>query len=461
MRQIHELFDTAMFIVEELTKLGYEAYLVGGCVRDVLLNCPPKDVDIATNCPMEILEERFETHDIGQNKKFGIVVVRLNGFTLEIAQFRSEDGYSDGRRPDSVCFNASIQEDVTRRDFRFNALCIDVNGQIVDHVNGIDDLNNRVLRTVGNPAERFSEDYLRLLRAIRFTSRLQFELDEEVKQAITDNASNVKALPMERIHQELVKMASVPGPQFADAVKLMDATGLLGEILPEVKRLQECQEQKKFHPEAYLFGTGTTFDHTMVALSTYKGSDPLINLAILFHDLGKFPARRQKDDGVNYTYCGHDHAGLRVIDSLCRRLKFSLDEAELFKFVCANHMNMHWLLKMKPAKVLRVVSSEFWEALVIVSRCDDSCRGDDVFDREAFDAKVKYAEEVKKNWCTNSKPKKIVDGNRVTELTGIPSSKKLGDIVKSVTAFCIDNNITEPEEIDKLIVAEAEKLANV
>ena len=226
-----------------------KAYIVGGAVRDIVLGKDFDDVDIATNVPMDKIEELFPTHDIGANKDFGVVVIEYKGENIEVAQFRSDGTYTDGRRPDKIEIVPDFKDDASRRDFTINSLGLDSDGNIIDYFDGMKDIKNKVLRTVGNPSDRFGEDYLRMLRAIRFSTRLGFKLDPETKKAIKNGSANINDIAGERIQKEIVKMAKQEGTKFADAIVELDETGLLDEILPEIVKLKEFKHNLKFHPE--------------------------------------------------------------------------------------------------------------------------------------------------------------------------------------------------------------------
>lgn len=242
------LLKKAMEIIAILSKHG-KAYIVGGAVRDIVLGKEPDDIDIATNVPMEKIEELFPTHDIGKNKDFGIVVAEYKGESFEIAQFRKDGTYSDGRRPDKIEIVPDFKDDAARRDFTINAMGLDSEGNIIDYFDGMKDIKDKVLRTVGNPSERFGEDYLRMLRAIRFSSRLGFKLDDKTAKAIKDGSENINKIAGERIKKEFVKMAEQDGSKFADAIVELDNVGLLDKILPEIVKLKEFKHNVKFHPE--------------------------------------------------------------------------------------------------------------------------------------------------------------------------------------------------------------------
>jgi tRNA nucleotidyltransferase (CCA-adding enzyme) len=217
-------------VLKILEKHG-QAYITGGAVRDIITGeKTPDDIDIATNVPMEKIEELFKTHDIGANKDFGIVVVDYKGESFEVAQFRKDGTYSDGRRPDKIEVLASFKGDAERRDFTINAMAVDSKGNIIDYFDGQKDIKNKLIKAVGDPEKRFSEDYLRMLRAVRFSSRLGMDIDPDTISAIKNTAVKIKDISPERITKELLKMAKQEGTQLADAILMLDKADLLKHI---------------------------------------------------------------------------------------------------------------------------------------------------------------------------------------------------------------------------------------
>jgi len=241
------MINSAKEILRKLSQYG-EAYIVGGTVRDIILNKEIHDVDIATNVPINIIDSIFNTHDIGKNRDFGIVVVKYNNFNFEIANFRSDGEYTDGRRPNSIKIAKTFKEDAARRDFTINALAMDVNDNIIDFYNGKDDINNKILRTVGNPYERFNEDKLRLLRAVRFAARFDFSIEEETKKSIIHYSQWIRQVSSERIRDEIYKAAS-NSKIFARYIEILSEVDLLRQILPEVEILKEFEHSPDTHPE--------------------------------------------------------------------------------------------------------------------------------------------------------------------------------------------------------------------
>ena len=448
------MIKNAVSILEKINNKGYDAFIVGGAVRDLIMGVKPHDIDISTNMPIEELNKMFKTYDIGKSKDFGIVVVNQGGYQYEISQFRSESDYSDGRHPDKIQIVRDFKTDAARRDLTINAMAIDKDGNIIDHFNGKQAIKDKIIQTVGNPHDRFEEDKLRMMRACRFSSKYCFTLDQNTKDAIKKNKEGINDIAIERVKDELIKMASNSGSKFADAILTLDEVGILDIILPEITKLKDFQETLHFHPEAYEDGgKGTPFDHTIKALRKNKIADPIINLAILLHDVGKGVTHRLRSDGIRHSYFQHDKKGAEIIKDIAKRLKLTNKERDAIMFAAINHMKLFKGSQMKPSKILKLVKDENWEVLKQVSYCDDSCRTG-MFDKKVFDDTIANMEKISKKWGDKLSQKKIkiIDGNRVMKLTGLKPGKEVGQIIKQVTDEVINKGIKDQKQIDDLIV---------
>jgi tRNA nucleotidyltransferase/poly(A) polymerase len=439
------MLSAAVDILNKIESKGYQAYIVGGCVRDLILGEPMHDVDICTNCPIEILEKLFKVYDIGKSKDFGIITTKQNGFDFEIAQFREDGKYLDGRRPESVKVVLDFQSDASRRDFTINAMAVDKDGNIIDHFSGQKDIKNKIIRTVGNPKDRFQEDYLRMLRVARFSSRLGFDIDQATANAAKELKGNVTKLAPERIKDELVKAAGMSGDKFAKYILELDRLGILEIILPEVTKMKEFEHHHEHHPE------GGVFMHTIAALKMSDSLNPLVNIAILLHDIGKALTFSTKENGIP-TYFGHAEESINLVNDISSRLKLSNQERNTLIYAVGNHMRFHNILKMKPSKVAELVSNDDFDVLVSVARADEFSRGKFISEDD-FEKIVDTAVEIKERWGspTSTKVMKLVDGIRVMELTGLKPGKQIGDIIKKTTEWIIDNGISDNERIDNYI----------
>ncbi len=311
-------------ICSTLRRRGFRALLAGGCVRDMLLKTPPRDFDIATNArPFEVAQLFERTIDIGA--AFGVQVVLLPEGPFEVATFRKDGPYHDGRHPCSVAFTGE-EEDARRRDFTINALFYDpVDRKVLDYVGGLDDLRTGLVRAVGVPRERFEEDHLRLLRAIRFAARLGYAIERETYQAIRESAPRITSTSAERIRDELLKMLTEGGTR--RAFEMLDDTGLLHQILPEVSAMKGVAQPPEFHPE------GDVFTHTLLMLDLLNHPSAALALGVLLHDAGK-PATQTRTDRIRFN--DHDKAGAVIAREVCERLRLPRRDTESSRSTCGS-----------------------------------------------------------------------------------------------------------------------------
>jgi len=334
-------------IVRRLKASGFEAYFVGGCVRDFVRGVTPGDYDIVTSALPDQVTEIFE-RTLAVGAKFGVMVVILDGCPYEVATFRSDDVYEDGRRPTCVHFS-SAREDVLRRDFTINGLLMDPEtNQIIDYVDGLADIDRKVLRTIGNPAVRFNEDYLRMLRAIRFTANLDFKMDSATQSAIQANAACIRGISAERITEELHKILTRGGARLG--FELLAETDILQRLLPEVDRMRGVEQPPRFHPE------GDVWQHTMIMLEmlsaeTSPDTDPTLAWGALLHDVGKPVSRTEDEKGVHFY--GHVKLGETIADDILHRLRFSRAQRETVINLIRQHMVFMNVQKMRPARLKR------------------------------------------------------------------------------------------------------------
>ena len=432
------MLETAKKICRQIEAEGYQALIVGGTVRDLAMGLDPHDVDIATNMPISWLEKMFKCYDIGKSRDFGIVVVNKDGYTFEIAQFRNDGNYTDGRRPDSISKASSFQEDSSRRDFTINAMGMMASGEIVDHHNGQQDIKSKILRTVGDPKDRFLEDRLRMMRLVRFGAKLNFGIDRQAKRIVKAMAKEIHSLSVERIQEELLKAAELGGKKFAKYISLLDEFRLLQEILPEVAALKFKPETRGHHPEAL-----STFGHVLKALENADGATPMELIAILLHDIGKATTQGIKSTS-HHTYYGHDVVGAVLVAVLAKRLKFSNKETELLVFTTKNHMRFHKIMEMKPSKVAKLIGNDNFPALSVVCKADNMGKAD-------HNAIMKHALKIKER-VGNQKVTTLVNGKMIMDLLGIPQGKEVGRVKKVVSELVVDHNITDQETINRLIM---------
>ena len=361
------LFSEAAEIVAELKRHGKKAFLIGGCVRDMLLGASPHDVDIATSATPEEIQRIFEkTYAVGAS--FGVVTVLRNGLSFETATLREERDYMDGRRPETVHYTDNEVLDVIRRDFTVNGLlCDPASGEVFDHVGGIDDLHRGILRTIGDPDRRFSEDYLRILRAVRFTVRLGFELDSGTREAARHHAGKLSVLSAERVRDEVEKM--LLGPHPGRAFELMRELGILRVILPEIDALHGVEQPPAFHPE------GDVFAHTIIMLERMCHPTRELAWSVLLHDVGKPATFHIHEDGVIHFY-GHEAVGGRMAESILTRLRCSASLVKNVSAAVANHMKFASVDRMKRSTWLKMIAAPTFSTDMELNRVDcASCHG--------------------------------------------------------------------------------------
>jgi len=391
-------FDAALEIVAKLGTAGYEAYLVGGCVRDLLLGREPKDYDVATSATPEVVLRMFpRTFAVGA--RFGVVLVasgnagdsgdaaeeKLVPVVTEVATFRSDEAYTDGRHPDGVRYTTSAEEDVRRRDFTINGLLLDMEklfpqelkpvslaeldvraeahtlqSAVIDHVGGVADLEAGVVRAIGRPELRFEEDHLRMLRGVRFAARFGFELEAETKRAMRSLAAKTAAVSRERVRDELTKMLTEGHARLA--FELLDETGLLDEVLPEVARMKGVEQPPQFHPE------GDVWRHTLLVLGQLvEGCSLTLAWGALLHDVGKPPTFRQAE---RIRFDRHVEVGAAMAAEICRRFRFSNDETRQTLALVENHMRFADAQRMKDSTLKRFFRLENFPEHLALHRMD-------------------------------------------------------------------------------------------
>jgi poly(A) polymerase len=301
-------------VAARLRDSGHTAYFAGGCVRDIVRGVTPKDYDIATSAAPETVQNIFaRTHAVGAH--FGVIIVLENGFQFEVATFRSDDAYVDGRHPTAVRFS-SPEEDAQRRDFTINGMFYDpIADKVIDFVSGRVDIDAKLVRSIGESAQRFGEDRLRMLRAVRFATALDYQIHSETWQALVANASSINQISAERIREELVRIFT--SPNRVRGWDLLDASGLMEAVLPELHAMKGVLQPEQFHPE------GDVFVHTrlMLQMLPEEVSVPLV-FAVLFHDVAK-PVTARVDNTGRIRFNEHDRIGAQMTEAIMRRLRFS------------------------------------------------------------------------------------------------------------------------------------------
>lgn len=364
------LKQSATDVVRKLSQAGHKAYLVGGCVRDLLLGREPEDFDVSTDAtPDQVMRLFPQTYAVGA--KFGVVLVPAEptandqppAAVIEVATFRSDGLYSDGRRPDQVTYTKDPKQDVQRRDFTINGLLLDPlkNDEVLDYVGGRADLEAKTIRTIGEPAHRFAEDKLRMVRAVRFAARFDYQIDAATFAAICQLAPEVHQVSRERLRDELVKMLTEGRAK--PAFELLDKSGLLAQALPEVAKMKGVEQPPQFHPE------GDVWVHTLLLLAGLPaGCSRTLAVGALLHDVGKPPTFRVAPDRIRFD--GHVEVGAKMAEEICRSLRFSNHETEQVVALVANHLRFADVKRMKESTLKRFLRLPLFEEHLEMHRLD-------------------------------------------------------------------------------------------
>jgi putative nucleotidyltransferase with HDIG domain len=368
----------AISIVQTLRQRGCQAYLAGGCVRDLLLQREPADYDVATSAlPAQVMGVFPDTYAVGA--QFGVVLVPLpeeqrasvenllkshlqKTYAVEVATFRSDLSYSDGRRPDEVRFTQDPREDVARRDFTINGMLLDpASGEVLDFVGGRKDLEAGIIRTIGDPERRFAEDKLRMLRAVRFAARFEYAIEAETKAAIQRHAREIQVVSRERVRDELTRMLTEGHGR--RAFLLLDESGLLKEVLPEISAMKGVQQPPQFHPE------GDVFEHTLLLLD-HLPQPCMATLAwgALLHDVGKPATFRVAPDRIRFD--NHVDVGVKIAEEICGRLRFSKGDTEQVLALVDNHMRFGHVTRMKESTLKKFLRMDRFNEHLALHRAD-------------------------------------------------------------------------------------------
>ena len=368
------LKELSISIIKSLRQQGFPAYLAGGCVRDLLLQREPVDYDVATSAtPEQVMEIFPDTYAVGA--QFGVVLVPLpeelragggnatpKAQAVEVATFRSDLGYSDGRRPDEVRFSQDPREDVARRDFTINGMMLEpVSGEVLDFVGGREDLEAGIIRAIGDPELRFAEDKLRMLRAVRFAARFEYDIEAETLAAIQRRAHEVQIVSRERVRDELAKMLTEGHAR--RAFLLLDESGLLKEVLPEISAMKGVEQPPEFHPE------GDVFVHTLLLLENLPHPcSPTLAWGALLHDVGKPATFRVAPDRIRFD--NHVDVGVKIAEEICGRLRFSNDDTKQVLALVDNHMRFGHVGRMKESTLKKFLRMPGFEEHLALHRAD-------------------------------------------------------------------------------------------
>ena len=356
--------ELANSICETLLRNGHQALLCGGCVRDLLLGREPVDYDVTTDATPDRVMALFP-ESVAVGAQFGVILVPRDGQKVEVATFRSDVGYSDGRHPDRVEFSKTPQEDVQRRDFTINGLLMEPGtGEILDFVDGRADLQDGVIRAIGDPVRRFAEDKLRMMRAVRFAARFGFEIEPATFRAMRSHVKEIHQVSPERLREELTKMLTEGAAR--TAFELLDQTWLLQQVLPEIAATKGVQQPPQFHPE------GDVWIHTRLMIEQLPiGASPTLAWGVLLHDVGK-PAtfKSASETGDRIRFDGHVAVGVRMAEAICRRLRFSNEDTEQILALVDNHMKFKDVEQMRASTLKRFVRQPRFDEHLELHRLD-------------------------------------------------------------------------------------------
>jgi len=439
---------TSIEIIEILRRAGHEAYWAGGCVRDMLLGIKPKDFDIVTSAKPEEIENLLD-HTIPVGKQFGVIIAVQNGHNFEIATFRSDSGYSDGRRPDAVTFT-NAKEDALRRDFTINALFYDpMKDEIIDYVNGQKDLDEKIVRFIGNPEERIKEDHLRILRAVRFKNSYKLQYHPETYQAIKKHVHLIKNISKERIADELNKM--IMGENNGQAFEELFEIGALQIILPELCKLKGLAQPLEYHHE------GDVWDHSKAALESLTNEDadpdPLpeipasleLRWAVLLHDIGKYETFSMDGDRIRYDK--HAEAGAELTKKILRRLKFPNKSIEKICWLIEHHMMVVPLFEMPKDRQRHWFLNPWFPDLLEVYRAD--ALGIKPIDLSMYeDLKRMYRHEIAE---LKLLPKLLLSGEEIMKVLKIKPGKQIGEIQEKIYFKQLADEVKTKEDAEKFI----------
>ena len=455
--------EEAVVIVKKLREAGHLAYFVGGCVRDLVMGHPPTDYDIATSAtPAEVMTLFPQSLAVGA--QYGVVIVPQSRHFYEVATFRSDGTYSDGRHPDRVTYTNDPRLDVKRRDFTINGLLFDpLEGIVLDYVNGQADIRSGIIRTIGNPEQRFLEDKLRLIRAVRFASRFNYCLENFTLEAVHRLGGSIAQVSHERVRDEIIKLLT--RGYAAKGISLLDNCGLLHFILPEVAALRGVPQPPEFHPE------GDVWTHTLLMLqlmdqkhceemkttvadsgtclpiegSAVSGHYPSVNLAmgVLLHDIGK-PPTLQSVDRIRFN--NHPEVGARMAATICERLRFTSKQTEQITGLIRDHLKFKDLPRMRPSTLKRFLRRENFEEHLELHRLD--CLGSHR-NLKTWKLTIEKLEALKPE---EIRPKPLISGDDLIRL-GYKPGPVFKKILKTVEDAQLDNQVQTPEAAEDFVLS--------
>jgi poly(A) polymerase len=416
-------------VVRRLRAAGFETYLAGGCVRDRLLGITPGDWDVATAAPPDRVRKLFpRTVPVGA--KFGVILVLEGGAGFEVATFRSDDAYVDGRHPSAVHFGTA-EKDAQRRDFTINALFEDpLTGEVIDFVGGRQDLAAGVIRAIGDPAARITEDRLRMLRAVRFAARFGFAIDPATHAVIRANASSVLDMAAERIGDEIVKMLTEGRAK--RAFQLLDETGLLDVVLPEVAAMRGVEQSPDYHPE------GDVWVHTLLLLEQLSpGVAETLALGCLLHDVGKPVTQGRREDG-RITFYGHTERGAEMAVAIVQRLRRSRIAWERVEYLVRNHLRLVQAPEMRLSTLKRLLAEEGFQELLQLARIDARASNGDL-------QYVEFCERRRAELAATVRPPRLLGGADLIAM-GVSPGPEMGSTLRALDTAQLEGEVSTVED---------------
>ncbi|MGZ4872114.1 MAG: CCA tRNA nucleotidyltransferase [Candidatus Angelobacter sp.] len=447
-----EKSQEASRIARTLRQHGYSAFLVGGCVRDLLLDREPADYDVATSAtPNEVIRLFPQTYAVGA--QFGVVLVPVHrdtpggepdNYAIEVATFRSDGAYSDGRHPDEVQFSKDARMDVQRRDFTINGLLLDPDTrEVLDYVGGRQDLERGIIRTIGEAHRRFGEDKLRMLRAVRFAARFEYTIDAQTLASIRELSPQIHQVSHERVRDEILKMLTEGRAR--RAFELLDQTNLLEQVLPEVKKMQGVAQPPQYHPE------GDVWIHTLMLLEGLPAGCPkTLALGALLHDVGKPPTFRVAPDRIRFD--GHAEIGTKMAEEICHRFRLSNEDTDQVLSLVANHMRFGDVARMKDSTLKRFFRLPRFEQHLELHRldCQSSHRDLSLYDFASQKFHALPAEQIR--------PRPLITGADLIA-AGYRPGPQFKELLTAVEDAQLDGKISTREEAMELVREKVRELA--
>lgn len=421
-------------IVRRLRDAGHEAYFAGGCVRDQLLGREPVDFDVATSAPPEAVQALFP-RTVAVGAQFGVILVVEHGLPFEVATFRADDAYVDGRRPTSVRFTTA-EEDARRRDFTINALLLDpLSGDVVDFVDGQADLRRGIIRAIGAARERIAEDRLRMLRGVRLAARLGFTIEPATLDAIRAAAPTITDMAAERIGDEIVKILTEGAAR--RGFELLAHTALLPAVLAEVAAMQGVAQSPDFHPE------GDVYTHTLLLLAQLQqGVSETLALGALLHDVAKPACARR--DGDRITFYGHSNVGAEMAEAICQRLRRSRDTWERVAYLVRSHLRLVQAPAMRIATLKRMLREEGFDELLALARMDAMASTGDL-------TYVEFCERRRAELGAEAvRPSRLLGGDDLAAL-GYPPGPLFGQILRALEEAQLEGEVRTRPDAERFV----------